>query len=183
MCSVMGRLTASLVALAFLLLGAGAVPPPAGIPPLLPPPAGTPPPTPPPLTLAERAAAIESVAEAPDGERVVLGHLSRKLGMTADVLRAQRTRTGLGWGDIFIANRLAAETHEPLDDLVAELRGGKAWEDIARARGADLARLSADVRTTEDVVEQHAEDKAPHANSATGKGGRAPGGAARGRRY
>jgi len=42
-----------------------------------------------------------AAAPVPDGERVVLGHLSRKLGMSADALRAQRAQTGLGCGDLF----------------------------------------------------------------------------------
>ena len=123
----MGRVAhaASLAALALVLVGAGAVPPPpSGMPPAPPPP---PPPAvaEPSVTLAERAAAIEAAAEEPDGERVVLGHLSRKLGMSAEALRAQRAQTGLGWGDLLIANRLSLETHAPFDALVAEMRGGR----------------------------------------------------------
>src|SRR5204862_469539 len=78
-----------------------------------PPPAALPPPAvaEPSPPLAERAAAIEAAAEEPDGERVVLGHLSRTLGMSAEALRAQRAQTGLGWGDLLIANRLSLETH------------------------------------------------------------------------
>src|SRR5204863_1870203 len=79
---LMGRVAhaASLAALALALVGAGAVPPPpSGMPPAPPPPAAPLPPAvaEPSVTLAERAAAIEAAAEEPDGERVVLGHLSR----------------------------------------------------------------------------------------------------------
>jgi hypothetical protein len=133
-------------------------------------------------SLAERAAAIEGAAEEPDGERVVLGHLSRKLGMSAERLRAQRAQTGLGWGDLLIANRLSGETHAPFEALVAELRGGQDWESVARAHGADLERLASDVRTSEEAVEQHAEDKGSHAFTAPGSGkghGRGGGGRAR----
>src|SRR5262252_4869310 len=37
--------------------------------------------------LEASAAAIESAAQQPDGDRVVVGHLSRKLGLSAEVLR------------------------------------------------------------------------------------------------
>jgi hypothetical protein len=159
--------TASIVALSCVLLGAGAAP--------APPPASP--------TLAERAAAIEGTANEPDGERVVLGHLSRKLGMSADVLRAQRAQTGLGWGDLLIANRLALETHTPLETLIAESRAGATWEDIAREHGADVERLGKDVRTSEEAMEQRSEDKYRHASTAgpTGKG-RGGGGGGRGHR-
>jgi len=184
----MGRVAhaASLAALALVLVGAGAVPPPpSGMPPAPPPPPAAPPPpavAEPSVTLAERAAAIEAAAEEPDGERVVLGHLSRKLGMSAEALRAQRAQTGLGWGDLLIANRLSLETHAPFDALVAEMRGGRDWESVARAHGADLERLASDVRTSEETVEQHSEDKGPHATTAPGSGkghGRGGGGRAR----
>ena len=49
------------------------------------------------LTLAERAAAIERASQEPDGVRVVVGHLSRLLGMSVDALRTQRTERGLNW--------------------------------------------------------------------------------------
>ena len=41
-----------------------------------------------PPTLEELAAAIERVRTGPDGERVVVGHISRKLAVSVEVLRA-----------------------------------------------------------------------------------------------
>jgi hypothetical protein len=148
-----------------VLLGAGAAPAPAS------------------PTLAECAAAIEATANEPDGERVVLGHLSRTLAMAADVLRAQRAQTGLGWGDLFIANWLALETHTPIETLVAESRAGATWEDLAQQHGADVERLAKAVRTSEDAMEQRSDDKYPHASTAGPSGrGRGGGGGGRGHR-
>src|SRR5262249_18293443 len=189
---VIGRLAGTLVisALSLGLIGGATVPPPPSLPlttttPAEPAaPATTAPGTQTPAeeappTLADRAAAIERTAEEPDGERVVLGHLSRKLNMSAETLRAQRAQTGLGWGDVFIANRLALETQTPFETLVAEMRGGQDWESIARAHGADLTRLESDMRASEEAMEQRSEDKSPHATTAPGSGkkhGRAGGG-------
>jgi len=189
---VIGRIAraTSIAALSVTLVGAATVAPPPSVPLTTTTPAApsTEPPTaapaPPfatesaPPTLADRAAAIERTAGESDGERVVLGHLSRKLNMSAETLRLQRAQTGLGWGDLFIANRLALETQTPFETLVAELRGGQSWESVARAHGADLERLQADMRASEDAMEQRSEDKSPHATTAPGgKGhGRAGGG-------
>jgi hypothetical protein len=113
----------------------------------------------------------------------VLGHLSRTLRLSADVLRAQRAQTGLGWGELLIANRLALETHTSVETLVAETRGGATWEDLARQHGADLDRLAGDVRTSEEAVEQRSEDKYPHASTTpTGRGRGGGGGGGRGHR-
>jgi hypothetical protein len=112
-------------------------------------------------TLAERAAAIERASTAPDGFRVVVGHVSRELSIPVDVLRGQRLQTGLDWGALLIANRLAKDARIPFEQVVAESRGGKAWEDIARAHNVDLTKLVGAVANTQSVVERRAEDKAP----------------------
>lgn len=114
-----------------------------------------------PSTLAERAASIERASTAPDGFRVVVGHLSRELGLGVDVLRAQRLRTSLDWGAIFIANRLAKESGRTFEDVVAEHRSGKPWEQIGREHKVDLDKLTSAVQKTQTVVERRSEDKAP----------------------
>ena len=135
-----------------------------------------------PATLAERATAIERASTAPDGFRVVVGHLSRELGVPVDMLRAQRLRSGLDWGAIFIANRLARETGMTFDEVVAAYRTGKTWEVIVQDHKLDLEKLSSAVQRTQDVVERRAEDKAPPpmewkstAPPGTGTGGFVPG--------
>jgi hypothetical protein len=139
-----------------------------------------------PPTLEERAAAIERASNEPDGVRVVVGHISRELRLDAETLRAQRAQTGLGWGDILIANRLAREAGLPFDQIAAKLQSGKRWAEIATAHHADLDRLSRAVERSQEVVEQREEDKAPHGDvggaPAQSGAGRHGGGAGRNRR-
>ena len=78
-----------------------------------------------PPSLEERAAAIERVSKEPDGDRVVVGHISRKLGIPVETLRTQRTQTGFGWGELLIANRLSSAKGLTFDQVVAEFRSGK----------------------------------------------------------
>ena len=73
-------------------------------------------------TLEAGAAAIEQAAAQPDGERVVVGHISRKLAVPVDTLRAQRRQTELAWGDLLIANHLAALTGLTFEQIAAEFR-------------------------------------------------------------
>ena len=114
-----------------------------------------------PLTLEERAAAIERASQQPDGIRIVVGHLSRQLGLDTDVLRAEHVR-GLNWGEILIAHRLSRSAGRTLDEIVAEFRGGKTWEEIAAAHDVDLPRLILQIQQSQDIVERHAEDRPPH---------------------
>src|SRR5438034_3850135 len=95
-------------------------------------------------TLAELAAAIDRAATEPDGDRVVVGHISRTLAVSAETLRADRARTGLGWGDFLIAYRLSHEADLPFEEIVADVRGGKAWPAIVGDH-MDLATLVAEV--------------------------------------
>jgi len=95
-----------------------------------------------PPTLEELAAAIERVRTGPDGERVVVGHISRKLAVSVEALRAQHAQTGLGWGELLIANpgsaahRNAAESGgqlgPPLTRLAERVQVGVTRCDLAR---------------------------------------------------
>src|SRR5678816_1203862 len=89
-------------------------------------------------TLEELAAAIDRVRSGPDGERVVAGHISRKLAVSVDVLRAQRARTGLDWGDLLIANLLCSAKEPTVEHVAAEFKGGARWADIARHHNVNL---------------------------------------------
>lgn len=113
-----------------------------------------------PPSLEERAAAIERASMAPDGNRVVLGHISRTLGIPVETLRAQREQTGLGWGALLIAHRLSRETRLPFSGVVTEFQSGKGWAQVATDHNVDLGWLIDDVRQSQEVIEQRAEDQA-----------------------
>jgi hypothetical protein len=124
--------------------------------------------------LDKRAAAIDAASAAPDGIRVVGGHLSRKLAISFETLQAQRAQLGVGWGDFLIAHYLARDATVAVEDVVRDFRGGKAWADIAADRHVDLARLTGEVRTSQEAIEQQSEDRgltgAPPSSSKTGAG-------------
>ncbi len=128
-------------------------------------------------TLEERAAAIERAAQERDGNRVVVGHLSRTLGIEVETLRAERARTGLGWGEILVVHRLSRGTRLTFEQVVAEFEGGKTWEQIARDHGVDLAQLANDVAQSQEVVEDRNEDHGLRGDTGTtpGRPGRAGG--------
>ena len=112
-------------------------------------------------TLADRAAAIDRILTEREGYRVVVGHISRELGIGVDILRAQQAQTGLTWGEILIAHRLAREAKVGFDQIAAEYRTGRGWEDLARDHKVDLQKITAAIQRSQSVVERRAEDKAP----------------------
>ena len=119
-----------------------------------------------PSTLEELSAAIESASKEPDGDRVVVGHLSRKLAIPVETLRTQRMQTGLGWGDLLLANRISREAQLSFDQVVAELKSGRSWTEIARDR-VDPAKVISEVQQSLTAIEQHTEDRTPYSD--TGK--------------
>jgi hypothetical protein len=122
-----------------------------------------------PPTLEELAASIDRVRAGPDGERIVAGHISRKLAVSVDVLRAQRARTGLDWGDLLVANLLCqTKTKEPtVDHVAAEFKGGARWADIARHHNVNLDQLRTEVQQSQQAMEQRSEDRGPPRSSET----------------
>ena len=117
-------------------------------------------------SLADRAAAIDHVLTEREGFRVVVGHISRELGITVDTLREQRKDTGLGWGNLLVAHRIARESKAPLDQVITEFREGKSWEEVARGRKVDLEKLTGLIERSQVTVERRSEDRPPpHTNA------------------
>ena len=100
-------------------------------------------------TLADRAAAIDRVLTQTEGYRVVVGHISRELSIVVDTLRAQHAQTGLSWGEILVAHRVAREAKVSFDQIAAEYRTGKSWEDLARDHKVDLQKITDEAQIIE----------------------------------
>jgi len=131
-------------------------------------------------TLEERAVAIDHVVTEPDGARVVVGHVSRKLHISSDTLQDQRAQTGLGWGELLVAHLIAKMAALDFDQVVGEFHTGADWEGIARLHRVNLEKLDAEVAQSQEIVEQREEDRAPTTTSnSTGSPSR-PGGPAHG---
>jgi len=95
----------------------------------------------------------------------VAGHISRKLAVSVAVLRAQQAQTKLGWGELLIANLLSKASKLTLDQVVAEFRSGKGWADLAHHHNVGLDELIAEVRQSQQAMEQRSEDRAPPRSS------------------
>jgi len=61
-----------------------------------------------------------------------------------------------------------------VDALAAELKSGTQWEDIARRHNARLDELIAEVRLSQQAMEQRAEDRAPPRTESPASQGSAP---------
>jgi hypothetical protein len=91
------------------------------------------------------AAALTRATAQPRDEAVALGRMGGLLGVTPEALRAQRTSAGLGWGDFFVAQRIAARGGHPVDKVFAARRTGAGWSAIAEEANVRADLLVQDV--------------------------------------
>jgi hypothetical protein len=110
-------------------------------------------------TLEERAAVIDRVSKESDGDRIVIGHVSRALGIPVEKLRVQRAQTGLSWGELLVAYRVSRASGRTLEQTVSDFRAGKAWEAIAQEHKVDLRKLTSEVQNSQDTLQAREEDK------------------------
>jgi hypothetical protein len=121
-----------------------------------------------PRTVDEAAITIDEAAD-----HIVAQHLAQPLGAAAGTLEAQRRDTGLSWGKIVVAHRLARATDLTFDQIVQESARGAAWDAIAQSHGVDPATLLPAITQARYALETEPSRSGYH--SATPDGGAAPG--------
>jgi hypothetical protein len=82
-----------------------------------------------------------------NGREQVLEAISRDTGVPISTLEAQRTRTRLGYGGLFIANSLASATGQTFDDIAALKASGHGWGWIAKQNNVKLGPIISRART------------------------------------
>jgi hypothetical protein len=87
------------------------------------------------------AAAVDRAATPAAAEPAAVDRMAKFLGTSADVLRAERASTRLGWRDVFIAHRIATRGGHPIAKVFAARRSGAAWGAIAEEARVDVDAL------------------------------------------
>ncbi|HEV8586775.1 MAG TPA: hypothetical protein VGT02_17545 [Methylomirabilota bacterium] len=91
------------------------------------------------------ADAVDRAAAAPRGEAAIVEKMAAALSLTPERLRVARVETRLGWGDLFIAQRLATRGGHSLEKVAVARRTGTGWTEIAEEGRVDPAALAGDV--------------------------------------
>ena len=58
--------------------------------------------------------------------------------VAASILELEKSRTGLSYGDIYVAHSLAMASHKSFNQIVAVKASGQSWAKIARANKVSL---------------------------------------------
>lgn len=58
--------------------------------------------------------------------------------VAASTLEQEKSRTGLSYGDVYVAHSLALACHKSFNDIVALKAGGQSWAKIAQTNKVSL---------------------------------------------
>ena len=90
-------------------------------------------------------AALDRATAQPKAEAAAVERMAGLLRMAPETVRAQHASTRLGWGDFFVAQRIAARGGHPVEKVFAARRSGAAWGEIAEEARVDADLLVQDV--------------------------------------
>jgi hypothetical protein len=98
--------------------------------------------------------------------------ISAQTGVPVATLQAERTSTGLGWGELenahLLANALAAKgSNLTFNDLVAMHRAGEGWGKIAHDNGLNLGRIVSAAHRSSHATMHAKNTKTMHGKNAT----------------
>jgi hypothetical protein len=73
-----------------------------------------------------------------EDKRRMLSIMVINTNVAATTLEQQKARTGLSFGDIYVAHALSLATRKKFDTIIALKTGGQTWVQIARAHNVSL---------------------------------------------
>ena len=88
----------------------------------------------------------------------VLSRISRETRVPVDTLQAQKSATGLGYGDLEIANLLAKAAGQTFDTIVGKFKAGAGWGKIAHDMGLNLGKVVSVARRSSKATQENAKN-------------------------
>jgi hypothetical protein len=87
-----------------------------------------------------------------------LSRISSETGVPMDTLQAQKSATGLGYGDLEIGNLLAKASGQSFDTIVGKFKAGEGWGKIAHDMGLNLGKIVSVARRSSKATQENAEN-------------------------
>jgi hypothetical protein len=89
----------------------------------------------------------------------VLTKISSETGVPVNTLQAQKSATGLGYGELETANLLAKASGQSFDGIVAKFKAGEGWGKIAHDMGLNLGKIVSDAHRSHPEQGISSEDR------------------------
>jgi hypothetical protein len=100
-------------------------------------------------TIQQTIASINADAAKPGGPERMAKSISAKTGVPAATLEQQKAKTGLTYGDLFIAHAIARASGKTFDQVAALKAKGQDWDKIADDNNVSLGGKKKVVNKTE----------------------------------
>ncbi len=91
-------------------------------------------------------------------EPIVVQRIATETGLPVNVVREQRARTNLGYGELLVANSLASASGHSFDEIISRHSGGAGWGRIAQDYGLKLGPIVSRAHHAENAL-KHAKVK------------------------
>ena len=121
--------------------------------------------------LRKAIAALDQAAGTEDGLARVIKAVSQTTGLSAETLKQQRDQSGLGYGDLLVANALSRAANKPFAQIVAAAKAGKPWGEIAKEYKISVAAIAGQAQGAADIANP---PKTPTKSTHTSGSGRMP---------
>jgi hypothetical protein len=110
--------------------------------------------------------------EASQGQEAVFESLSKQLDVPVATLQDQQKTTNFGFGQLFIANSLAAASGKTFEEISQEFQSGKGWGEIAKENDLKLGKVISDMKRANAQVQRDRTEQTKTADSSTAASGR-----------
>jgi len=104
--------------------------------------------------MQKQATRLDSEASQSQGHEAVLESLSKQLNVPVATLQAEQKSTNFGFGQLFIANSLAAASNKTFEQVSQEFKSGKGWGEIAKENNVKLGRVVSDLKRANKQVQK-----------------------------
>lgn len=129
--------------------------------------------------LERSVVALDAAGKDPASHVRVFASISVDTGVPVPTLEKQKADSSLGFGGVFIANKLASATGKTFDQIVAAHNAGQGWGEIAKANNLKLGPLVSAAKQSESALSKGKDGQrgsSGNAGSGTGSSGKAGGG-------
>ena len=87
-------------------------------------------------------------------EQNALNTLATHLGIPLDTLKQQKTEYKSSFSELYAAHQFAKQAGSDFKSVMTELKSGKSWGEVAKARKIDMDEFNKDARQLEDALKK-----------------------------
>lgn len=105
--------------------------------------------------MQKQASRLDSQADLGQTHDAVFESLSKQLNIPVATLQDEQKATNFGFGQLFIANSLAAASGKSFEEISQEFQSGKGWGEIANENDLRLGKVVSDLKRVNNQIDKN----------------------------